>query len=328
MLFRSQRDAIRARNVQAFIKEATAVTDGLPGGDESDSAGATRSELELADGSVVPWNRASISTNDAQPGNDELPPNVTAMRHLSEGSSAAWQQLQKHHASVLQLRAKQHEYEKGDLETLNRELEQRRLGIRRAELDTRAVILDRAAEWMTLSDQLRALEKESRDTLQLVGQVEERFPQSTVLRDSASQILRQRQKELDDLQQPLRTQQAELQKTVGESPPSVKTAVERYWQTYAEAANRREEIQRLLQKLNDNLTRFTIHMSTAETPDVELRVADIVRAYPANGLTWSERCQVYVSRWWEFLSDEPREANSEGGVFPADRKSTRLNSSH
>ena len=118
-------------------------------------------------------------------------------------------------------------------------------------------------------------------------------------------------------QQPLRTQQAELQKTVGESPPSVKTAVERYWQTYAEAANRREEIQRLLQKLNDNLTRFTIHMSTAETPDVELRVADIVRAYPANGLTWSERCQVYVSRWWEFLSDEPREANSEGGVFPA-----------
>ncbi len=26
---------------------------------------------------------------------------------------------------------------------------------------------------------------------------------------------------------------------------------------------------------------------------------------------------VYLARWWEFLSDEPREANSEGGVFPA-----------
>ena len=26
---------------------------------------------------------------------------------------------------------------------------------------------------------------------------------------------------------------------------------------------------------------------------------------------------VYLSRWWEFLSDGPREANSEGGVFPA-----------
>ncbi|MFM2095438.1 MAG: Phosphate transport system permease protein PstA [Planctomycetota bacterium] len=312
-----QRDAIRARNIQTFIKEATATTDGLPGAEESDSAGATRSELELADGSVVPWNRASIAANDAKSGTDELPLTVTAMRHLTEGSSAAWQQLQKHHASVLRLREKQHEYEKGDLETLNRELEQRRLGVRLVELETRAAILDRAAEWMTLSDQLRALEKESRDTLQLVGQVEERFPQSTVLRDAASQILRQRQKEFDDLQQPLRMQQAELQKTVDESPASVKTAVERYWQTYADAATRREEIQRLLQKLNDNLTRFTIHMTTAETPDVELRVADIVRAYPANGLTWPQRCQVYVSRWWEFLSDEPREANSEGGVFPA-----------
>ncbi|MCA1787473.1 MAG: phosphate ABC transporter permease PstA, partial [Desulfobacteraceae bacterium] len=26
---------------------------------------------------------------------------------------------------------------------------------------------------------------------------------------------------------------------------------------------------------------------------------------------------IYLSRWWEFLTDDPREANSEGGVFPA-----------
>jgi len=30
-----------------------------------------------------------------------------------------------------------------------------------------------------------------------------------------------------------------------------------------------------------------------------------------------ERLGVYLSRWGEFLTDEPREANSEGGVFPA-----------
>jgi phosphate transport system permease protein len=29
------------------------------------------------------------------------------------------------------------------------------------------------------------------------------------------------------------------------------------------------------------------------------------------------KLQVYFSRWWEFLSADPREANSEGGVFPA-----------
>lgn len=26
---------------------------------------------------------------------------------------------------------------------------------------------------------------------------------------------------------------------------------------------------------------------------------------------------LYTARWWEYLSDEPREANSEGGIFPA-----------
>jgi len=34
-------------------------------------------------------------------------------------------------------------------------------------------------------------------------------------------------------------------------------------------------------------------------------------------LTRVDSWRIYLSRWWEFLSDEPREANSEGGVFPA-----------
>jgi phosphate transport system permease protein len=42
-----------------------------------------------------------------------------------------------------------------------------------------------------------------------------------------------------------------------------------------------------------------------------------VRAYPANQLDWWGKLQVYRSRWAEFLCDDPREANSEGGVFPA-----------
>jgi phosphate transport system permease protein len=46
-------------------------------------------------------------------------------------------------------------------------------------------------------------------------------------------------------------------------------------------------------------------------------VADIVRGYPANRLSAPNKLRVYASRWKEFLTDEPREANSEGGVFPA-----------
>jgi phosphate transport system permease protein len=43
----------------------------------------------------------------------------------------------------------------------------------------------------------------------------------------------------------------------------------------------------------------------------------VVRMYPANDLSVADKVGIYLSRWWEFLSDEPREANTEGGVFPA-----------
>src|SRR5207302_3818216 len=46
-------------------------------------------------------------------------------------------------------------------------------------------------------------------------------------------------------------------------------------------------------------------------------LAEIVRLYPANQLGFGGKLSVYLSRWWEFLSTDPRNANSEGGVFPA-----------
>jgi phosphate transport system permease protein len=58
-------------------------------------------------------------------------------------------------------------------------------------------------------------------------------------------------------------------------------------------------------------------LATAKGDTAAIAVADIVRAYPANRLTTMGRIGVYGSRWKEFLTAEPREANSEGGVFPA-----------
>ncbi len=43
----------------------------------------------------------------------------------------------------------------------------------------------------------------------------------------------------------------------------------------------------------------------------------IVRAWQPNRLSLFGRLGVYGSRWGEFLADDPREANSAGGVFPA-----------
>jgi len=49
----------------------------------------------------------------------------------------------------------------------------------------------------------------------------------------------------------------------------------------------------------------------------DMALSTVVRMYRANELTWIGKAAIYLSRWWEFLSDEPREANTEGGVLPA-----------
>jgi phosphate transport system permease protein len=44
---------------------------------------------------------------------------------------------------------------------------------------------------------------------------------------------------------------------------------------------------------------------------------NIVRSYRANDLNILQKIGLYFERLWEFVSDEPREANTEGGIFPA-----------
>ncbi len=48
-----------------------------------------------------------------------------------------------------------------------------------------------------------------------------------------------------------------------------------------------------------------------------LNCGEIVRLFPANRLGLAGKLAIYVERWREFLLDNPREANTEGGVFPA-----------
>ena len=50
---------------------------------------------------------------------------------------------------------------------------------------------------------------------------------------------------------------------------------------------------------------------------VDLPLSQIVRFYPANDLSTWQKIKIYASRWVEFVSTEPREANTQGGVLPA-----------
>jgi phosphate transport system permease protein len=60
-----------------------------------------------------------------------------------------------------------------------------------------------------------------------------------------------------------------------------------------------------------------LSVATATGEERSVPVAAIVRAVPVNRLSLPAKVGLYLSRWWEFLSGEPRESNTEGGILPA-----------
>ncbi len=50
---------------------------------------------------------------------------------------------------------------------------------------------------------------------------------------------------------------------------------------------------------------------------VDINLAMIVKAVRPNSLNFFQKMAVYVENLWSFLTDDPREANTEGGIYPA-----------
>ncbi|MTI15321.1 phosphate ABC transporter permease PstA [Sansalvadorimonas verongulae] len=76
----------------------------------------------------------------------------------------------------------------------------------------------------------------------------------------------------------------------------------------------------LEKQLGDLYVSFTRDSVLAETvggQTVEINVSKIVRAYQPNAMGLGSKVAFYGSKIWEFVSDDPREANTEGGIFPA-----------
>jgi phosphate transport system permease protein len=78
-------------------------------------------------------------------------------------------------------------------------------------------------------------------------------------------------------------------------------------------AAKTEELSRLMERVATTSVTFR----TADGREKDLRSLDIYRAYPANRISWAGRLGVYASRLWTFFSGDPRESNTEGGIFPA-----------
>jgi phosphate transport system permease protein len=78
-----------------------------------------------------------------------------------------------------------------------------------------------------------------------------------------------------------------------------------------------EALSRRLFDMREALVAETLVMEAADGTRRDVPVADVVRAIRPNSVGKGGAIGVYLSRVWEFLSGDPREANTEGGIFPA-----------
>lgn len=95
-------------------------------------------------------------------------------------------------------------------------------------------------------------------------------------------------------------------------------------QAYAEQEARRQELDEdyaVLEAERAELMRQIQRDSlTAEAMDgsrVEIPMAQVVRAARPNAMTTAQKLGHYIEKFYEFITGYPREANTEGGIFPA-----------
>ena len=72
-----------------------------------------------------------------------------------------------------------------------------------------------------------------------------------------------------------------------------------------------------LRALYQTLATSSLRVVTADGQSKEINFSTIVRAYQPNNMSQWQKIGHYFAKLWEFVSDDPREANTEGGIFPA-----------
>ena len=78
-----------------------------------------------------------------------------------------------------------------------------------------------------------------------------------------------------------------------------------------------KELEVRLAELNQALSRDSILMRVSDGREVELNLSKVVNAYRPNAMSMLQKVGFYFAKIGEFVGDDPREANTEGGIFPA-----------
>lgn len=108
-----------------------------------------------------------------------------------------------------------------------------------------------------------------------------------------------------------------IELSAGRNSAQYKAAQERLASLSTDLQKRYDTLAADVVRLREVNARNTLTLTDIGGQEKVIEFSALVRAYPANDLGFFDKAGVYLSRWAEFLGAEPREANTEGGVFPA-----------
>ena len=85
----------------------------------------------------------------------------------------------------------------------------------------------------------------------------------------------------------------------------------------AELQEKYQQLQAQLGELYQSIQRDSFSAEIQNGSIVDVPLANVVRVFRPNEMGLLDKFGFYFAKLWEFVSEEPREANTEGGIFPA-----------
>ncbi|HJZ68466.1 MAG TPA: phosphate ABC transporter, permease protein PstA, partial [Blastocatellia bacterium] len=155
-------------------------------------------------------------------------------------------------------------------------------------------------------------EEVSAEGAEALGAVAQRLPEAKRAQEKIASIERKEVGDISYAQERLRLKSARLERQgVVEGPELEAIEVEK-----AELQKRYDAQIARIDELKQNL-QTTVVLAAIDGAEKEVPIGNIIRWYQPNVMSVASKLQLYTSKLWEFISDDPRESNTEGGTFPA-----------
>jgi phosphate transport system permease protein len=177
------------------------------------------------------------------------------------------------------------------------------------------IVLERE-EWGNFYGELRAVEEKG----SVVAEGEsawtvflERVERASLLREQITQLEKNEMGSINYQLEMLRMERKKLVLERAETPEALA-------ELSAEEARLTREFNvymAQLQTLNEAIKRDSATFQVMDAQVVELPLEKIIGGLKPNQMSAIEKTGQYVVAFWRFLTEDPREANTEGGVFPA-----------